>query len=149
MRALRRVTMHALGAWLLHALALWLWHLPPLFQAALHHPLLHILQHVCFFGSALGYWWSVLGRAHRPKGSAMASLFTTMLHTSVLGALLTFAPSPWYASAGMRAFGLSALEDQQLGGLIMWVPGGLAYLIAGLGLLARWLAPPAARTAKA
>ena len=141
-RGLARMPTQSLGAWLLHALALWLWHLPLLFQAALRHPLLHILQHACFFGAALVYWWSAFGRARRPKGSAMASLFTTMLHTSVLGALLTFAPSPWYAAAGMRAFGLSALEDQQLGGLFMWVPGGLAYLIAGLGLLARWLAPP-------
>jgi cytochrome c oxidase assembly factor CtaG len=147
MRPLRRVTMHALGAWLLHALALWLWHLPPLFQAALHHPLLHILQHVCFFGSALGYWWSVLGRAHRPKGSAMASLFTTMLHTSVLGALLTFAPSPWYAAPGMRAFGLSAFGGPATG-RPHHVGAGRPGLPDRRARAARALAP-AARTAKA
>ena len=67
-----------------------------------------------------------------------------MLHTSALGALLTFAPSPWYVTEGARAFGLSALEDQQLGGLIMWVPGSMAYLIAGLVIVRRWLAPPRA-----
>ena len=65
-----------------------------------------------------------------------------MLHTSALGALLTFAPSPWYVTDGARAFGLSALEDQQLGGLIMWVPGGMAYMIMGLIIVGRWLAPP-------
>ena len=64
-----------------------------------------------------------------------------MLHTSALGALLKFAPSPWYGVAGPRAFGLSALEDQQLGGLIMWVPGGLSYLVAGLWLVRQWLSP--------
>jgi putative membrane protein len=65
-------------------------------------------------------------------GTSIASLFTTMLHTSALGALLTFAPSPWYGTDGPRAFGLSALEEQQLGGLIMWVPGSMPYLIIGL-----------------
>ena len=104
---------------------------------------MHILQHGCFFGSALAYWWTVVaGRAQNPTGTSIASLFTTMLHTSALGALLTFAPSPWYVADGARAFGLSALEDQQLGGLIMWVPGGMAYIIVGLIVVGRWLAPP-------
>jgi putative membrane protein len=142
LRTVGTLTMLPLGAWIVHALALWLWHLPLLFRAALLDPLVHLLQHACFFGTALAYWWSVFGRTRSPKGSSIASLFTTMLHTSALGALLTFAPSPWYAAEGTRAFGLSALEDQQLGGLIMWVPGGLAYLLACLLLVGRWLAPP-------
>jgi len=140
LRAIGYVATLSLGAWVLHALALWLWHLPILFQAALRNPLVHIGQHACFFASALAYWWSVAGARTR-AGSAVASLFTTMLHTSALGALLTFAPSPWYGIAGTRAFGLSPLEDQQLGGLIMWVPGGLAFMIVGLMIVARWLAP--------
>jgi putative membrane protein len=65
-----------------------------------------------------------------------------MLHTSALGALLTFAPSPWYAhTAGPRVFGLAPLEDQQLGGLIMWVPGGFAYVVVALAIVGAWLAP--------
>jgi putative membrane protein len=140
-RRIARWTTQSLGAWLLHALALWGWHMPALFQAALRDPLVHILQHSCFFASALVYWWSVFGRSRMRQGGAIASLFTTMLHTSVLGALLTFAPSPWYAAEAAWAFGLSALEDQQLGGLIMWVPGGLAYMVAGLVLLAQALTP--------
>lgn len=145
LRAIGYVTTLSLGGWLLHALALWVWHLPTLFQAALVNPLVHILQHSCFFFSALAYWWTAFGgRTRNPTGPAIASLFTTMLHTSALGALLTFAPSPWYVTEGARAFGLSALEDQQLGGLIMWVPGGMAYLIAGLVIVRRWLAPPRA-----
>ena len=64
--------------------------------------------------------------------------FTTMLHTGALGALLTFSPSAWYRGyQHTAAFGLSALEDQQLGGLIMWIPGGTAYLAAGLMLVFR------------
>jgi cytochrome c oxidase assembly factor CtaG len=142
LRAISGVIMTSLGAWVLHALALWLWHLPILFQAALRHPGVHIVQHSCFFFSALAYWWTVFGgRARLPKGSSIASLFTTMLHTSALGALLTFAVSPWYAADGARAFGLSPLEDQQLGGLIMWIPGGMAYMIAGLVIVGRWLSP--------
>ena len=65
-----------------------------------------------------------------------------MLHTSALGALLTFAPSAWYPLDAAPAFGLTALEDQQLGGLVMWVPGGLAYMIAGLAVVRRWLSAP-------
>lgn len=130
----------SLGAWALHAIALWVWHVPFLFRGALEHPLLHILQHTCFFATALAYWWSVVGgRARTPTATSIASLFTTMLHTSALGALLTFAPSPWYAAEGIRAFGLSALEDQQLGGLIMWVPGGMAYMAGGLVIVGLWL----------
>jgi putative membrane protein len=143
LRTIGYVATLSLGAWVLHALALWLWHLPMLFRAALLHPVVHILQHGCFFGSALAYWWTVAaGRARHPMGTSIASLFTTMLHTSALGALLTFAPSPWYGTDGPRAFGLSALEDQQLGGLIMWVPGSMPYLIIGLIIVGRWLAPP-------
>jgi len=141
-RAIGYVTTLSLGAWLLQALALWLWHLPLLFRAALLDPVVHILQHGCFFGSAVAYWWTVVReRARSLTGSSIASLFTTMLHTSALGALLTFAPSPWYAADGAHAFGLSALEDQQLGGIIMWVPGGMAYMIVGLMIVGRWLAP--------
>ncbi|HEX4524486.1 MAG TPA: cytochrome c oxidase assembly protein [Casimicrobiaceae bacterium] len=143
LRTIGYVATLSVGAWVLHALALWVWHVPVLFRAALLNPLVHILQHSCFFWSAVAYWWSVAGgRARHPTGTSVASLFTTMLHTSALGALLTFAPSPWYVADGPRAFGLSALEDQQLGGLIMWVPGGMAYMIAGLIVVFRWLAPP-------
>lgn len=131
------------GAWGLHAAALWAWHVPPWFQAALHREPIHILQHASFLATALLFWWTVLGADPRSRrdGVALASLFTTMMHTGALGALLTFAPTAWYpiyAAAG-GAFGLSPVEDQQLGGLIMWVPGSLAYLVAGLVLAARLL----------
>jgi len=138
-------------AWLFHAAVLWLWHAPLLFEASLHSNAIHTLQHVSFFGSALLFWWAVLGDgSFRPqRGLSMLYIFTTMAHTGALGALLTWSGIVWYPSyvgAG-EAFGMDALEDQQLGGLIMWVPGGLAYLIAGLALAAQWLgrsAPPAA-----
>lgn len=133
-----------IGAWSLHALALWAWHIPALFDAALESTGVHILQHASFFGTALLFWWSVLARGARGRdGVAFASLFMTMLQTSALGALIALAPSPWYAPyAAGAAFGLTPLEDQQLGGLVMWAPGGLAYFVAALLTAYRWLSPP-------
>lgn len=140
-----RALSEPLGAWTLHAAVLWLWHIPWLFEAALTNDWVHALQHASFLASALLFWWSVLGRGvRRPDGVGLASLFTTMLHTGALGALLTFAPHPWYGHYAAAALGLTALEDQQLGGLVMWVPGGLAYMAAGLAIVAAWLAPPRA-----
>lgn len=133
-------------AWTLHALALWAWHVPVLFEAALRHEAVHVLQHTTFLGTALLFWWAVLGGDPRsPRGGfALAYLFTTMMHTGALGALLTFAPTAWYPAYEQAGggFGLTPVEDQQLGGLIMWVPGGIAYVIAGLALVGRLLARP-------
>lgn len=128
-----------LWAWALHAAALWGWHVPALFNAALTSEGMHIAQHASFFATALLFWWATIGRvAARRPGPALALLFTTMLHTGVLGALLTFARSAWYAYDATLAYSLSPLDDQQLGGLIMWVPGGVAYLAAGLVLVYRY-----------
>jgi cytochrome c oxidase assembly factor CtaG len=132
-----------LAAWLLHATALWAWHAPTLFQAALAHLGIHMLQHASFLISALLFWWTVFGDGARRQsgGHAMLSLFTTMVHTGALGALITLAPGLWYPSyvETCSALGVDPLHDQQLGGLIMWVPGAAAYLIGGLVVAARWL----------
>jgi putative membrane protein len=143
-RSAWRAFTEPVAAWSLHALALWAWHIPALFEAGLANEGVHILQHASFFVSALLFWSSVLGAA-RGAGAGVASVFTTMLHTGALGMLLTFAASPWYAAytaGGTERFGLNALEDQQLGGLVMWIPAGLAYLAAGLALTWRagWVA---------
>ena len=127
------------GAWVLHAAVLWAWHVPLLFEAALVHQGWHALQHASFLAAALLFWWSVFAAAPR-SGAGVASVFTTMLHTGALGALLTFAPTAWYAHYDRTlAYGLTALEDQQLGGLVMWVLGALPYLAIGLAIVARWL----------
>lgn len=133
-----------LAAWSLHALALWLWHVPTLFEAAVENEAVHALQHASFLGTALLFWWAVLGRdsrSTRGSGAALAYLFTTMLHTGALGALLTLAPTPWYPAyaATAASFGLHPVEDQQLGGLVMWVPGAAAYLWAALAIALRLL----------
>ncbi|MEA3089614.1 MAG: putative rane protein [Caballeronia sp.] len=130
-------------AWMLHAAALWAWHAPVLFEAALVNPGIHTLQHASFLVSALLFWWTIFGEtARRQHGAhAMLSLFTTMVHTGALGALLTLAPGLWYPGyvESTTALGFDPLQDQQLGGLIMWVPAGLAYVIGALAVSARWL----------
>jgi putative membrane protein len=133
-----------LVAWGLHALALWAWHIPTLFNAALVHEGAHIAQHFCFLVTALFFWWAVLGHDPRGRygpGHSAAYLFTTMLHTAALGALLSLSPTPWYLPYAQQAaaLGLDPVEDQQLGGLVMWVPSGLAYVLAALAVLGRML----------
>jgi putative membrane protein len=130
------------GAWLVHALALWLWHVPTLFEAALRSNWVHTLQHFSFLFTALLFWWSALGQTARAgQGAALVYLFTTMIHSSALGALLTLSPFVWYPAYESTAsvLGLSALEDQQLGGLVMWIPAGTAYFATGLLLAMRWI----------
>jgi cytochrome c oxidase assembly factor CtaG len=137
-----RALPHPLIAWILHAAALWVWHVPRLFQATLTSELAHAGQHLSFFSTALYFWWALLYGHQKLQGYGVAVLavFTTALHSSLLGALLTLAPTPWYvAYAHTVAWGLTPLEDQQLGGLIMWIPAGAIYLFAALALSIEWL----------
>ncbi len=132
-----------LNAWLIHAISLWVWHVPVLFQATLSSDLVHTIQHIFFLGSALLFWWSLMNSKRGAAGYGVAALyvFTTSIHSGVLGALITFAGTVLYpAYNGTTAsWGLTPLEDQQLGGLIMWVPAGLVYIIAALALCAGWM----------
>ena len=131
-----------LTAWWMHATAIWLWHVPFLFQLTLESELAHTAQHLSFFLSALLFWWALFyAHGRMAYGAAVFYVFTTAVHTSILGALLTFAPHLWYPlySTTTQRWGLTPLEDQQLGGLVMWVPAGLVYLAAGLWLFAAWL----------
>jgi putative membrane protein len=130
-------------AWIIHAVVLWAWHAPALFQATLESEFVHALQHASFLFSALLFWWAVIHGRQRALGFGLAVvyMFTTALHSGLLGALLTFAKSVWYPAYADQtaAWGLTALEDQQIGGLIMWVPAGLVYITAALALFAGWL----------
>jgi hypothetical protein len=126
----------------LHGLALWLWHAPALFEAAVDRHWVHVLEHVCFFGTALLFWRAVLGaRTSRRAGPALVAAFATFMHSGLLSGLITLAPRPLYAGYVGRgtAWGLTALDDQQLAGLLMWVPLGLPYLAAGLWLAWRFI----------
>ena len=135
----------------LHGIALWIWHLPALFEAALASERLHALQHLSFLLTAALFWWGMIhGRYGRAGyGAAVAYVFLTSLHSTILGALLTVAPSAWYASYRTTAAAkhLDAVADQQLAGLIMWIPSGVVFIIVGLALFAAWLGESERRVA--
>jgi putative membrane protein len=136
------VLMAPITAWLFHAIALWAWHAPALFDAALRSTAIHDLQHLTFLLSALVFWAALIEEREREhRGAAVLYLFTTTVHTGVLGALLTFASHPWYSAYAdfVPQWPLSPLEDQQLGGLIMWIPASMVYVGVGLALLAQWI----------
>jgi cytochrome c oxidase assembly factor CtaG len=133
-------------AWAVHALALWAWHVPAAYQAALRLPALHALEHLSLFGTALLFWWVLL---RPPTGAAQPAVqgpaaalfvFTQAMQSGLLAALMTLAPTPWYPAyaATTPLWGLTPLEDQQLAGGSMWIPSGLVYTLAALGLFAAW-----------
>jgi putative membrane protein len=130
------------SVFLLHAVALWVWHVPAFYDFALEHEAAHVVQHGCFFGSAALFWWGIAhGRYGRGGyGAAVVYVFATAVHGGLLGALLTFSPRVWYAPyLTTHPSGITPLEDQQLAGLLMWVPASLIFAAAGLVLFALWL----------
>ena len=141
--ALRALT-QPLVAWALNTLTLWVWHAPRLYQAALANEALHMLEHLSFMGTSLLFWWTIARPTARLGRSdpGILALFTMALQGGLLGALITFAPTPWYAgyASTTRSWGLSPLEDQQLAGAIMWIPVGMIYTLAALILFINRLA---------
>lgn len=137
------------AATLLQAAALWLWHAPALFDLALAHEGWHIAQHLSFIVAALLFWTATLNIHPRSPRAVRAvsvlCLFATSVVTGALGALMAVSASPWYqgyARLGMAPLGLSPAEDQQLAGLIMWVPGGLVHAFAALLVMRSLLRAP-------
>lgn len=137
-QALWRGLTDPLNATAFQGLALWIWHWPPFFQVALFDESVHVAQHLSFLITALLLWWSVLApRARRggPVAGALA-LFVTTVHTSLLGAWVTFSRGFWYSEPYLGSFcGLTRVQDQQLAGLVMWIPASLIYVGAALYLL--------------
>ena len=141
----RRVT-RPVWCFVLFNTVLSVWHLPPLYNAALEHHPVHIFQHLTFIATSVLMWWPILSptpalpRASYPM--QMLYLFALGIPMSIVGALITLSGStlyPFYAEAP-RVWGLSPLADQQLGGLIMWVPGGLLFWVAMSVVWFRWSA---------
>jgi cytochrome c oxidase assembly factor CtaG len=136
---------HPLAALALFVTATWFWHLPPAYDLALRSGGWHYVQHVCFLGTALLFWYAVVrpypARPHWSPWLLLPALLLADLSNTLLSALLTFSERvlyPYYA-AMPRLGGLSALEDQSAAGLLMWVPGSVAFLLPlfaiGVGLL--------------
>jgi putative membrane protein len=132
-----------LVAWALHGLAIWVWHMPALYDAAVGNEGIHTLQHAMFVGTAALFWWGMLyGRYGRAGyGVAVFYVFLTVVHTGILGAMVTFAGTPLYPiyTAPAAAHGIDPLVDQQRAGLLMWIPAGLVMTLLGLALFAAWL----------
>ncbi|MDQ6828584.1 MAG: cytochrome c oxidase assembly protein [Gemmatimonadota bacterium] len=145
-----RALSHPVVAWSLHVVALWIWHAPRLYDWALGDERIHVLEHSTFLLTALLFWWVVLDRHRLRVGAATFYLFTAALQSTMLGALLTMVKHPWYAAhlTTTAAWGLTPLEDQQLAGLIMWIPAGAVYLIALAPRLLRVLTETGARSVR-
>jgi putative membrane protein len=132
-----------LVAWVLHGLAVWVWHIPALYDAAVADEGIHALQHAIFVGTSSLFWWGLLyGRYGRAGyGAAVFYVFTTVIHTGLLGAILTFAGRPFYPIylGPAQADGIDPVADQQLAGLVMWIPAGVILTLLGLGFFAAWI----------
>ena len=137
-RLLHRLSRRPMVCALLHAAAIWFWHAPGPYIAAVQTPLWHVLEHAFFVSSGWLFWWSVLRPGRLGALPAAGALLFTVMHTGLLGALLSFAKVSLYST------GATALADQQLAGLVMWVPGGLVYLLAAVWAAWRALASQAA-----
>jgi cytochrome c oxidase assembly factor CtaG len=133
----------SLIATVLHAIALWVWHMPQLYNTVLTSLTMHRLQHASFFFTALLFWWSLFYGPSRKRsyGIAVACLFFTSLQCAVLGIFLTLARQPWYPQQEEFSsfLGLTPVEDQQLAGLVMWVPPGFIYLGFALYFAGQWI----------
>ncbi|MDB5423613.1 MAG: Cytochrome c oxidase assembly factor CtaG [Phenylobacterium sp.] len=137
-------------ATLVQAAALWIWHAPALFDLALGSPGWHVVQHLSFVLSALFFWQAMLSHRRSPAALGLCALclFVTSVLAGGLGALMAFSQSPWYARyalLGMAPLGLTPTEDQQLAGLLMWIPGGLVHAGAALALIGHALRSREAR----
>jgi putative membrane protein len=123
---------------------LWLWHLPALYDLAVEVEAIHMTEHAGFLISALLFWITVLRlrpRDHVRNGMRLLYVFGMALQGSLLGALITFAARPLYRShlESAQIWGMQPLADQQLAGLIMWVPPALLYIGVAAYLFVHWL----------
>ena len=144
---------------LVQTLLLWGWHLPAAIDAAARDDVVHYAMHASLFAAGLLFWTSLSRSLRAPEpaagataawsaGAGMIALVATMMQMGFLGALLVFAGQPLFERHAARAHlvGLSPLEDQQLAGLVMWVPGAIPYLLGGLALMAAWMRRSERRT---
>jgi putative membrane protein len=141
-------------SWTVGMGAMALWHVPALFNAALSHEALHIVEHLSLLVAGTIYWWPLLSPLPRlrlaPVPQSIAYLFTSCAACTTMGILITFAPHSLYPAYAQPndvyglvpvirdGWGISAAMDQQIGGLLMWVPGCLVYVTAIMAMFSRW-----------
>ncbi len=144
-RAILTIIGHPLVAFAIFNVTLIFWHVPAIYDAALTHQPIHDLEHLAFLSAALLYWWPIIEpipRHHKLRfGFALGSIFLTGLVSEALGAILSLDGSllyPFYAHA-LPLWGLSPVQDQEYAGLLMWVGGGMLYLVIIFTILIRSL----------
>lgn len=129
--------------WLLHAGTLWVWHARVLYDAALEDEAIHALEHLMFLATGFLFWRVLIGRSRDrvSPGFGVLLVFGMAMQSVFLAALLTFARTPWYSgyASTTTPWGVEPLSDQQLAGVIMWIPGGMVYVATALVLLVTWL----------
>lgn len=125
----RHPVAHVAAATVASVTVLLAWHVPALWEAAGQSAWVHGLEHAAMLGTA--YWfWAVMLRRRTPAGAALLAIVVSAIAHGLLGAVLTFSPRPLYPSYAATSAGASDLADQQLAGLLMWVPGGAVHLVA-------------------
>jgi putative membrane protein len=131
-------------AFVVYNLVLVAWHLPVLYEWAMRDHGLHVVQHLMFVAAALLLWWPVAGPVREPAAlsppAQILYLFLAGVPMTLVAALITLADRPLYPfyEEAPRLWGLSALGDQRIGGVIMWVPGSLVFLVAITIVFFRW-----------
>jgi putative membrane protein len=138
------VLRHPAAVWLLQVGVLWFWHAAAPYDAALGSEPLHLLEHASFLVTAVLFWHVVIGvrgAARVSNGLGVLLVFAMAMQSVFLSVLLTFARTPWYSgyAATTAPWGLDPLTDQQLAGVIMWIPAGGIYLVVALALLVAWV----------
>lgn len=119
------------------AVVLWAWHVPALYDAAVRNDLAHLVEHAMFLSVALLFWGSVLDRRRGFLRRSML-VFATAFHTGLLGAILVFAPAPLYSvHLHQTLVSMTPLTDQELAGLIMWIPMGGVFMATLAALMLR------------
>jgi len=125
----------------IYGLALWGWHVPPFYTRVVSDPVFHVLAYATLIAVSVWFWSTMVAGLREHPLAVTACWLATVVHTGFLGALLVFSPNLLYPvmTPGALAWGWDPLEDQQLAGLIMWVPGFLPYAAAALGVFWRLL----------
>ncbi len=146
----RRLT-DPITATVVQSIVMWAWHAPALFDRALDSRGWHIAQHMSFIIASLLFWSAMLNPRRGGYLLSAACLFVTSLVEGALGALMALSQSPWYAAyaaMGMSGIGVDPTTDQQLAGLVMWIPGGAVHGAAAVWLLYRWLSSEGGRAVR-
>jgi len=135
---------HPAMLWIVYGAVLWIWHHPILYDAALANQLIHDVQHIMFFAVSCLFWrilFDPIARLKFNRGLGVIYLFATSLHATILGVFMALSPKLWYQpyAATTPSWGLSAIEDQQLAGLIMWMPACMIYAVCAAWVFGVWL----------